>query len=252
VGILNGILSGGGGGGAAGVTEYESYAALVAASPAPLDGETAVVTGKGLFSALGLTWLPSYIPRTSYLSAYSWRLADAAIGGSLTLGAPASKSAGVALTVAGSGAGTAAVSGTLPAEKGCVVLRGVASTVGTGAAASERGWVLLRSATNNCTYSLLLPKLSSNIAQRIDGNGNFVDRSQITTSGVIAVWWDFTSAAGGSGFWSPDDTGAPGGAGVTVLRSVLATGGTSQLRLFPSLSGTAGYTIEDWLTFSGV
>jgi hypothetical protein len=245
--LLQMVQASGGGG----VAEYATWADLVAASPAPADGAEALA-GDVLMRALSGVWLPEWMPRTSYLSAYSFLKADASLGASLTLGATGTKSAGVALVVAGSGAGTPAVSGTLPAEKGTILLRGVTGTAGGGATAAERGWLLLRSASNNCTYSLLLPKLSSATAQRMDGNGVAVGRSAAMASpGIVAVWWDFTAAAGGCGLWTPTDTGARGGAGVTVIRSDLAAGGASHLRLFPSLSGTAGYSVEDWLTWTG-
>jgi hypothetical protein len=252
MGILTGILpSSGGGGGAAGVPEYATYADLVAASPAPADAAKAVA-GKTLYDALSGLWLPASLSgfRATLQSGYGWRKADATLGASLTLGATGTKSAGSALAVSGTGTGTPAVSGTLVAEKGLLVLRGVTGLSGGGGAAAERGWLLLRSATNNCTYSLLLPKSSSVTVQRMDGNGNVAGRSAaIASGGVVALWWDFTAATGGCGLWTPDDTGPPG-SGVTVFRSDLATGGTSQFRLFPSLSGAASYSVEDCIIWS--
>jgi hypothetical protein len=250
MGILTGILPSSGGG-AAGVPEYATYADLITALPSPVDAAKAVA-GNTLMAALDGVWLPANLSgfRTTRQTAYGWTKAGASLGASLTLGATGTKSAGAALAVSGSGAGTPAVSGTLAAEKGLLMLRGVTGLSGGALIAQERGWLLLRSASNNCTYSLLMPKSSSVTVQRMDGNGNVAGRSAaIAAAGVVALWWDFTTATGGCGFWTPDDTGPPG-SGVTVFRSDLATGGTSQFRLFPSLSGSASFSIEDCIIWS--
>lgn len=255
MGILNGILSGGGGGGEAGVVEYETYAALLADVPAPLDDSQAIVTGQGLFTALDGVWLPAYFPRTTLLAAYSWELddtlADITGRGALTATAAATKTAGNPLNITGAGSGTRALEGVLPGEKGTVLLRGVSSSVGTGALGSERLWLYIMSATNNCNVSWLFPKASSVMTQRISGGGSYVGRPCVMVDGgAVALGWDFSSATAGVWLWSPDDTGAQGGAGLTAIRSELASGGASRWWWLPSSSGTSDTDIDDCKVWS--
>jgi hypothetical protein len=239
--------------GGGGVAEYATYADLIAASPAPDDGAEALA-GDVLMRALDGVWLPSYFPRSTLLTAYSWDLADALADitgrGALSAGASATKMAGQPLRITGSGA-TPALSGVLAAEKGTMVLRGVSPSVGTGATGSERLWVYLMSAGNNCNVSWLGPKLSSLMTQRISGGGAYVGRAcPMADPGLIALGWDFTGASGGVWLWSPDDTGAQGGAGLTAIRSELAAGGASRWWFLPSLSGTSDTDIDDCKVWS--
>jgi hypothetical protein len=245
------VLSSGGGGG---VTEYASYAALVADSPAPADGAQAIVTGQGLFTALSGVWLPYYFPRATLLTAYSWdlddSLADITGRGALSASAAATKAAGNPLNITGSGS-TPALSGALAAEKGTLLMRGVSSSVGTGATFTERLWIYLMSAANNCNVSWLGPKASSIMTQRISGGGSYVGRQcAMVDGGAFAVGWDFSGASAGVWLWSPDDAGAQGGAGLTAIRSELAAGGASRWWWLPSLSGTSNTDIDDCKVWS--